>query len=176
MEDYQVAVDTIVDLQVFHGLNTQVVEVIVVEGVHRQAFFLDLALIFYFFVIDVLHVVTDESVAISPEALFRNADQAVHKFLLLARRRDYLKREEGTDVPDNDLVDLIHGEDEGSLLNNTEVNNRFSLSFQLAKQSITEQILWTPHICKRLEAERNQMAAEVCGVDKLLYAGYVPVV
>ena len=90
MKNEQVSIDAIIDLQVSHGLNANIIEELVIESTDWKRLFEELTFVLDFFIINVLQVVVNESISIRPEALRRDNNEPMGEFFFLARRRNGL--------------------------------------------------------------------------------------
>lgn len=146
---------------------------LIVERTDRHLHFFSVGYLDLVFVEELLSIVNDEALAVDPEQIGPHGQQPMASSFFGVRCRHYLKWGEVTNVPDNDLVCVVEGEDERTLLDDIDRADGILVTLQPAQVCISEQVLRAPDIRVDFEACGDNHAAKVTHVSKISDASHV---
>ena len=109
---------------------------------------------------DILLIVCNKSIAVDPKKIRPYGHDTVTKFLVLAWRRDCLKRLKRSDVPDDQLIRLINRVNERPALDNVNSYDWCSMAPQKAQVCVAVEILRTPDVSIYFKACGNNHTTE----------------
>ena len=133
VHDHEVAVQAGVDLQVLRSLHEDGAEKLVVERIDGEAGINEIIMV----AADVLRpdflgCVGDETVSVDPDELRIDRQDSMAELLIFARRRYRLQGLDGANVPNDELVALIEGENEGATLDNVDAYDGLAVARESA--------------------------------------------